>query len=294
MRLGATQGLGPASTRRLLEQLAATHSDLEYLPEYEAIDLIALGLTAEQAIAFRDAEPGDLPDRMLEADIHLITMLDADAPAKLLTGPISPWFFVHGDTSALHRESIGFSGSRDASPEAIAVTSEIAGAAAERGWTVISGGARGIDSAAHQASLARGGATVVVLPQGILGWRSAEEPTGGELIVMSEFQPLDGWSSYGAMQRNKSIVHLSDHLVIPQAGVKGGTMNTARYALAVGHPTWVLDLGPEYEGNRLIARHGGRSFHWTGDLALFAETSLSESASTLSQQSLVLPLPEFE
>ncbi|MCA9833719.1 MAG: DNA-processing protein DprA [Thermomicrobiales bacterium] len=292
LRLGAVPGYGPARTRLMMEQLAATESALEYLPEYEIVDLLELGLDASQAAAFLDYEPNDLADRLLDAGIHLVTMLDANAPRKLLSGPISPWFFVYGDVSALGNESIGFSGSRDASPEAIEATMQIAAAAVDRGWTVISGGARGIDTAAHQGALDRGGATAILLPQGILGWRSAEMPGDGELVIMSEFQPLDGWSSYRAMQRNKSIVHLSDRLVIPQAGVKGGTMNAAEYALKANHPTWVIDLGPEYEGNRLIARKGARILPWANDPTDLDMLVTAEDILRFGQQSLELPLPE--
>ena len=287
LKMGAIPGFGPARTRRVLEQLAATDAALEFLPEYEAADLLALGLDDAQAAAFRDAETGDLPDQLLEAGIRLVTMLDNDAPTKLQQPAVSPWFFAYGDVPALGGESLAFSGSRDASPEAIAATTQIAAAAAGRGWAVISGGARGVDAAAHQAALAQGGVTVVVLPQGIIGWRPPEDLDADGLIVLSEFLPHDGWSSYRAMQRNKSIVHLSDWLIIPQAGAKGGTMNAGEYALKVRHPTWVLDSGEDVAGNRILAGKGARVLHWHNDAADLDVLSQPASEPTFGQQRLL-------
>lgn len=267
IRLGTVPGIGPASARKLLTALADTGGDLDYLIEYERSDLLELGLSEEQADAFVESDARDVADQLEAAGISLITVSDPNAPKAIRTPPISPWFFTYGDTSLLSGASIGFSGSRDASPDAMRITTEIAAAASDRGWAVISGGARGIDSAAHAAAIEHGGATVVVLAQGMLTWRLPDELDSPQVLVVSEFHPLDQWSSYRAMQRNKSIIHLSDRLVIPQAGEKGGTRNAAEYALKAKRPTWVVDLGGEYPGNRALVGLGALALAWTNDPA---------------------------
>lgn len=291
IRLGAVPGIGPASARKLLTALAGTGGELDYLIEYERNDLIELGLNDEQADVFLDADARAPADQLEAANISILIATDANAPASIRTPPISPWFFTYGDPALLHGESIGFSGSRDASPDAMRITAEIAAAASDRGWTVISGGARGIDSAAHAAAIDHGGATVVVLAQGILTWRLPDELDSPEVLVVSEFHPLDQWSSYRAMQRNKSITHLADRLVIPQAGEKGGTRNAAEYALKAKRPTWVIDLGREYTGNRALIGLGAQPIVWESGAATLDMLTVPNSPEKPSQPTLFQGLP---
>lgn len=287
LRLAAVPGYGPARTRGLMQHLVSRGEFLEFLPEYEDFDLLELGMSQDQIDSFRAVDPEQTLAALEDSHVRLITMMDGDAPDAMRNGDASPWYFAIGDTRMLNAESLGFSGSRDASPQALEATTRIASAAAGRGWTVISGGARGIDTAGHLGAVEAGGCTVIVLAQGIFGWRPSENLAEAHVLVLSEFLPADDWGSYRAFQRNKSIIHLSDRLIIPQAGLKGGTMNAAEYALKTGHPTYVLDLGPDFPGNAAIARKGARVFPWTGDPS---DLDLLDDASTTGGHAQ-LPLP---
>lgn len=285
VKLDAVSGIGPAKVRRIFDQLLCSETDLEFLVEFDLPDLLALGLNDTQAAAFLEADSVEIAERIAESGVQLVTSLDSATNGFLQNSSIAPWFFYFGDLDILSDSAIGFSGSRDASPKAIGVTAEIAGQSTERGWSVISGGARGVDMAAHVAALEHGGGTVVLLPQGIATWRMPDELREGNVLVLSEFQPYDDWGSYRAMQRNKSIVHLSDWLVIPQAGIRGGTRNAGEYALKQKHPTWIVDLGPEYEGNAALIALGAKPLAWRNepdDLDVLLASSLPEIPSQSS------------
>lgn len=285
LKLGAIPELGPMRTRRLFTHLRALGVSLDDLLSRNVAELAALGFSYDHAEAFARSDTDALARRMADAGVRVVTMLDESIPDRLRRSSVSPWYFYRGNVQVLDAVATGFSGSRDASPEALRVTRQIAGATAERSWTVISGGARGVDMAAHVAALEHGGGTVVLLPQGIATWRISPELRRDNVLVLSEFQPYDDWGSYRAMQRNKSIVHLSDWLVIPQAGIHGGTRNAGEYALKQKHPTWIVDLGPEYEGNAALIALGAKPLAWRNepdDLDVLLASSLPEIPSQSS------------
>lgn len=286
MSLGAVPQLGPASIRKLLLQLQKQDTSLELLIEFNHRDLLELGLSDIQADAFLDAGTLEIAEQMSENEISILVATDADAPIQFTDSRLTPWFFYRGDSSVLARESIGFSGSRDASPYAMRITTEMAVAATARGWVVISGGARGVDTAAHQAAVESGGTTVVVLPQGIGTWRMPAELDSCDTLVISEFMPLDDWGSFRAMQRNRSIIHLSDRLVIPQSGERGGTKNAGEYALKQERPIWVVDLGEEFSGNLALIEKGATSLVWDGNPAALDELAILHDPNKPAQQSL--------
>lgn len=286
LKLGAIPELGPMRTRRLLTHVQALGVSLDQLATMNAADLAQIGFARDHAHAFAHSDTSDLARRMDDTGVRVVTMLDESIPERLRRSTVAPWYFYAGNLSVLDAGAVGFSGSRDASPDALGVTRQIAGASADRGWTVISGGARGVDIAAHVAALDHGGSTVILLPQGIATWRMPPELRRDNVLVLSEFQPFDDWGSYRAMQRNKSIVHLSDWLVIPQAGVGGGTRNAGEYALKQHQPTWVVDMGPEYDGNNALIKLGATPLAWCNeasdlDQLLTRENPLRHSQSTL-------------
>lgn len=191
-----------------------------------------------------------------DAGIGVVTDLDNDPPDWLGKLPSVPWVFYRGDLSILDRTTIGFSGQRDAGEDSLAITSSLGVTAARQGFTVVSGGARGIDMAAHSAVLEAGGFTAVILPQGLATWRAPHTLSQSHVLAMSEDLPWDGWTTESAMRRNRMIVDLSHIFTVPQSGTSGGSHSTGMYALRQGRVTFVPDLGPDYPGNQKLLRHG--------------------------------------
>lgn len=190
--------------------------------------------------------------------IKVVTEIDEDAPHWLRKLPSVPWLFYRGDLSMLGHATLGFSGQRDAGEQALSITIALGRTAAVRGFTVVSGGARGIDMAAHVAVLDAGGATAVVLPQGLATWRAPHGLSHSRVLAVSEDLTWDVWTTESAMRRNRMIVDLSGIFVVPQSGTSGGSHSTGMHALKLGRVTYVPDLGPPFPGNQKLLHHSAR------------------------------------
>jgi DNA processing protein len=135
-------------------------------------------------------------------------------------------------------------------------------AVAQAGWTVISGLARGIDTAAHQGALDGGGPTVAVLGCGIDVWYPVSNRTLGERIletgaVVSEYGPGVTPAPWRFPARNRIIVGLSKAVVVVEAAERSGALITARLAMEHGIDVFAVPGDLERETsrgtNRLIA-----------------------------------------
>lgn len=225
-----------------------------------------------------------LPTRV-ESELSVTSLLDDDAPEWLKRSAATPWVFYRGDLTILDRVTVGFSGQREVGEQAAGITTTLATAAAHAGYTVVSGGARGVDMAAHTAVLAAGGSTAVILPQGLITWRSprelAQPEVADRVIAVSEDVPWEPWNTDSAMRRNRMIVDLSRIFTVPQSGTTGGSHSTGRYALKQHRVTYVPDLGPEYPGNQLLLQHGARLLT-LGENGPDLEQMLAESTPAVS------------
>lgn len=150
-----------------------------------------------------------------------------------------------GDRKVL-REGIAVVGARKATPYGIGCAKRFAQQAAERGIVIISGGARGCDSVAHEAALAAGTPTVVVLGGGCdeaypvqnIGLFQRVIDAGGVVISEQEwtFVPLP-WCF---RERNRIIAGLARATLIVEAGLPSGTFSTADEAIAAGREVLVV------------------------------------------------------
>ena len=218
----------------------------------------------EQIRAFREqvqAPMGRL-EQCARRGIRVSTQLDAELPGWAAKLHSTPWLFYRGDLAMLESGAIGFSGSRDATEIAIGLTRAIVKEAIRQGMTVVSGGARGIDMTAHAAALEAGGATVVLIPQGLETWRAptllADPDAQDRTLIVSYDMPWAPWTTVSAMQRNRAIVDLSDVMTIPLARTSGGSHSTGMYALGQKRDLWVADLGDDAPGNQLLLQRGAR------------------------------------
>ena len=126
------------------------------------------------------------------------------------------------------------------------VTIDIASRLAERGAAVISGLAHGVDGIAHEAALKAGGTTIAVLPSGLdqiypsahrgLAARIVEQ--GGGLI--SEYAPGTPPLQYRFLERNRLVSGLGDIVIVTEAGIRSGTMNTTMHALEQGKDVYAV------------------------------------------------------
>ncbi|MER5434075.1 DNA-processing protein DprA [Streptomyces sp. NPDC002588] len=174
----------------------------------------------------------------------------------------APILFCYGNHGLLAADGIGMCGSRSVSDLGLKAATECGEEVSSRGLSVISGYAKGVDTATHLAALRSGGATVIVLAEGFDHFKVkkvfAEEFDTERLLVVSQFPPAQPWLAHGAMTRNRIIYGLSRALVVVEAGERGGTLAAGEGALRMGRPVFVLNFGQETPpGNKILLEKGG-------------------------------------
>jgi DNA processing protein len=146
--------------------------------------------------------------------------------------------------------AIGIVGARGATRLALTRATRLAGELASQGFAVVSGGARGVDAAAHRGALAAGGATVAVLGTG-LDQTYPEEHAGlfADIVrcggaLASPFPAGTPVARWRFVARNQVIAALSQALVVVEAGVLSGSLTTARAAAKLGRPVLAVAGSP--------------------------------------------------
>lgn len=177
--------------------------------------------------------------------LALISRDDGDRLHRDTDPPLCLWVRgVPALAEALDR-SVAMVGSRAASSYGQHVASEFAYGMANRDWTIVSGGAFGIDAAAHRATLAAGGLTVAVLPCGIdrsypLSHVSLLEQIADEGLLITEWPPGAAPHRMRFLIRNRVIAAATRGTVMIEAGARSGARNTLRYARQLGRPAMVV------------------------------------------------------
>ncbi|WP_378570275.1 DNA-processing protein DprA [Nocardiopsis mangrovi] len=175
-----------------------------------------------------------------DIDSRLVVPGDPEWPHQLdrlaERRPYALWVRGAHDLRNACLRSVAVVGSRAASSYGLHVTGDLAWALAERSWTCVSGGAYGIDSAAHRGALAGGAPTVAVLASGLdLGYPRGNEGLFADIAVrgtlVSEHPPGTAPTRHGFLVRNRIIAALTPGTVVVEAGLRSGALNTARHAL---------------------------------------------------------------
>ncbi len=174
-------------------------------------------------------------DRLSREEYRVITLTDPDYPRLLREIPDPPPFlYVSGqlDSSAL---KIAVVGSRNATRYGLTTTKNLCADLASLGITIVSGMARGIDTAAHQGAMAGGGKTIAVLGSGLQRIYPAENTKLFHRIsengaVVSEFALLTEPEGHNFPLRNRIISGMSLGTVVVEATKKSGSLITARLA----------------------------------------------------------------
>jgi len=168
--------------------------------------------------------------------------------------PLVLW--MRGDPSAFDQPSVAIVGSRAATPYGLEAASRLAGDLAAAGALVVSGLARGVDSAAHRGALAAGGRTAAVLGSGVDVVYPPEhgglcEAVAADGVVLSEWPPGTEPLPFHFPARNRIISGLSLAVVVVEAAEKSGSLITAGCALEQGRAVMAVP------GNILSGRHRG-------------------------------------
>jgi len=145
---------------------------------------------------------------------------------------------ILGDPALLSEPAVAIVGARHVSHYGVELAAACARVFCSAGIPVVSGGARGVDAAAHAAALAAGGKTVVVLAQGLLTYQAPKEiysaQAEGRAVLVSQFMPDAPWASHAAVARNDTISALARLICVIEPKKTGGSIRTARCAIAQG------------------------------------------------------------
>jgi predicted Rossmann fold nucleotide-binding protein DprA/Smf involved in DNA uptake len=176
-----------------------------------------------------------------------------------------PILYGVGERSLLDHGGLAIIGSRDADEEGLAFAGSAALACSRQGVSVISGGARGVDSVAMEAAIEAEGVVIGVLADSLARAAVARKYRTAireqRLVLISPFDPEAGFNTGNAMNRNKAIYALSDLALVVSATLeKGGTWHGATENLQRGWvPLFVRAEEPQLPGNRRLIELGGYS-----------------------------------
>lgn len=185
-------------------------------------------------------------DLIEKHQVRVLTLQDKDYPRNLRTICDPPMvLYVKGELTKEDSQAVAIVGSRQASFYGIACAEKIARGLSELGITIVSGMARGIDTASHRAALKAKGRTIAVLGSGLINIYPAENKAlfsqiAGEGTVISEFPMQAKPLAYNFPRRNRIISGLSLGVVVVEAARNSGALITANCALEQGREVFAV------------------------------------------------------
>ncbi len=258
LRLARTENVGPVTFEQLVGRYGSAEAALAALPELSRrggrIKPLA---TPGENEAQRELEAGG------KLGARLIASCESDFP-KLLgaVDPPPPLIWVRGHLALLHKPCVAIVGARIASAGGQRFARGLAGQLGAAGHVVVSGMARGIDSAAHEGALPTG--TAAVLGGGVNDIYPSEnaglyERLAAEGCVVSESPPGKKAQARDFPRRNRIISGLSLAVVVVEAEMKSGSLITARLAAEQGREVFAVPgspLDPRAKGTNDLIRQG--------------------------------------
>ena len=259
LRLVRSRRVGAVTYHRLLAEHGTARAALAALPEIAR----AAGVDAYEVCPL-----GVVQAEMKQGQALGATLLvhgDPDYPQALMEIPDAPpILWALGDIALLNRPAVGMVGARNASSLGVRMARRLGSGLSEAGFTVVSGLARGIDTAAHEAALEAEGRTIAVMAGGIdviypsenaalaaaidaEGCRISEHPPG--LQPQARHFPL----------RNRIVAGLSRAVIVVEAATKSGSLITARAALDYGRDVMAVPGHPfdaRASGCNILIRDG--------------------------------------
>lgn len=228
-----------------------------------------IGLSAEgeahiQKLLQRADKLGAEIERLADMKIYITTRTAENYPSKLLRSlgkncPVVLYFC--GEMPLIERQTTAVIGSRTATVSESEYAAKHARISAQNGVTVVSGGAKGIDTVAKDSALKAGGCVVTFVSDNMTRYihDNANYILWGKLLVLSAFNPDMVFRGYNALERNKYIYASSDYAVVVSSGNgTGGSFKGAEYCLK--HKLtklYVKDDAEAPDGNRKLIAMGG-------------------------------------
>lgn len=285
-QLRQIRGIGEKRYISVLSRLAETNKSVDDLFKMSADEIkttFKLPINVAQAIVSAkppvqapQAQTSVMPlDDLVSKGIRVLTPDDKDYPERVKTrlGNSAPkTLYVWGNLDLLKKPAVGFCGSRNASEKGLEVTADTARQIAELGWVIVSGHARGVDVTAHKTAIMSGGSTIIVAPEGMLVFKLRQElkkvAKPEQILIISEFAPKMTWNVRNAMTRNRTIIGLSDAMILVEARNEGGTFEAGKSTLSLNVPLYVVEYqtpGESAAGNPYFLKRGAISLRKSKD-----------------------------
>lgn len=231
--IAAARALGTAQSPAQVQALVGARHDE---------DRVAADLAEAGAVGARLVVPGD-PDWPAQT-LHPMAVATAMG-VEGLAPPLALWVRGDGDLTGLTGRSVAIVGARAATTYGTEQAGQLAFDLAERGWTVVSGGAFGIDAAAHRGALSAGASTVAVLAGGIdrsypAAHASLFDRIAQNGLLVSEWPPGCTPYRHRFLIRNRLIAALSAGCVVVEASARSGARHTAGRAAELGRPVMAV------------------------------------------------------
>jgi len=296
--LGAVDGIKPLTNGEWMRvaDCLTTHNlqpvDLENMSSKDCLDLFGSVLAGEERLQRLLERSGSLAFAITEYErygIYILTRADEGYPQKFKAKfgkSCPPLFYYAGNMKLLSENCCGFVGSRSITEKDENVAKKMVCRTVDSGNTVVSGGARGIDSVASFMALDYGGQVIEFLADSMLKrlrnvelYRKIEDDC---LLMMSYVHPKASFSVGSAMGRNKFIYAQSEITVVVKSDYdKGGTWTGAIENLRHGWCSTLCWDNTDYKGNQELIMRGAVpiSEQWQGDLVQSKSMVCEESKS---------------
>lgn len=258
LRLIRTENIGPITFYRLLDQFGSARMALEHLP-----DMARKGGRRKAFKIFSVADTETEITALQEIGAHMVFWGTSAYPPLLAhIDDAPPILFIRGHLHLMAKKAVAVVGSRNASINGRRFAQSIAQALGEAGYLVVSGMARGIDTAAHLGAMpsgtiaALGGGVDVVYPRENTDLYNNLIETGA---VCSEVTIGTTLQARHFPRRNRIISGMSRAIVVLEAGAKSGSLITARMALEQNREVFAVPgppQDPRVKGSNALIRNG--------------------------------------
>jgi DNA processing protein len=204
-------------------------------------------------------------EKLLKLNINLILDFEDNYPNFLKEIPLSPFgLYYKGNIDLFKNKSISIVGTRKATEEGKFIAKDFAFKLAPY-FNIVSGLALGIDSFAHLGALEANGKTIAVLANGLLKiYPKTNEKLGQKILennglIISEYNIYTPPLQHHFLERNRIISGISYGVLIVEAPLRSGALNTARFALEQNKLIWVIPgkiNNPNYAGSNKLIQQG--------------------------------------